>query len=822
MCVAEVVGRSVTGHSQTLCTLCPTDFCQQYSRWACFLIFNVFRLWNSTILGVCLFFVSVFVHHNHQVVALSRCLGCVWAFLPPKYHRTSCGKSHCPWYGCCRCHSSRPNTHLLHPMRVWSAVSAQPVIAPLRMNKCRSRSATSSNGTGCCDAGLPTPEQARRTSSRQSRSSAGSQGSCSRQGGDVASASSSVSVQHADNTSISSRTGGFERPMHVAYFPRSRTADDDTSLPSSSIYTAGTRHHTSHKTASVTGSVQDATTISSSNNTNCAVDMATPQTRHTLCTDLYRDCTVSLTCPSEASTVRVTNTPLNGDDIKPQLDGYRRNVRKSWARNNPRNGLATTTITTTPATPLTPVMEDTDGQENQPNRCRTPSYQGGGMSWNKNNGRLTTESKVLSVSSQQKTRGSGSTGTLNGNSLTPPHTTQPSSTESYRTLLPQPQTQQLRTTTTPRRTIIQGNDKTHIGTQQPPSPAKTISKPPSLSVTYRASTDSAIEVIAATADDSITISSQFPHEVNMGDKYLMTRSSSPGALRLTEEGLKEHEEKVFFETAREKPKSSFEAWSKSRNKQRWYRAKHQERDVKLEEDAMRIRRRKEHWTTNSDDSTRNPFVDDMSIAASPRVSPKPISTLIPSRKKIVKQEVTDLSLAPLSSLDHVTSKCFNHAAQNGDKKSPNRLFGLFRRSKVTSEKLLKERLERERQAALEAERKQQILEMQERERIERRRQEYLEMQRARETAAVMQRSASNFFSGVDIVRTESHDMSTMSSTRSNLPPCVVCGENERTHIATPCMHFSFCHSCVTKIMMKPTLICPLCKTKDVSFAIVSV
>jgi hypothetical protein len=61
------------------------------------------------------------------------------------------------------------------------------------------------------------------------------------------------------------------------------------------------------------------------------------------------------------------------------------------------------------------------------------------------------------------------------------------------------------------------------------------------------------------------------------------------------------------------------------------------------------------------------------------------------------------------------------------------------------------------------------------------------------------------------------DAFTVCSAASTFPPCVVCRQNERTHIAAPCMHFSFCGSCVTDLTT-----CPVCERTDVMFAQVSV
>ena len=50
-----------------------------------------------------------------------------------------------------------------------------------------------------------------------------------------------------------------------------------------------------------------------------------------------------------------------------------------------------------------------------------------------------------------------------------------------------------------------------------------------------------------------------------------------------------------------------------------------------------------------------------------------------------------------------------------------------------------------------------------------------------------------------------------------LSPCIICEAAERSHIAVPCMHFSFCGKCVEKMYVAPSPVCPVCCTADVVF-----
>ena len=62
--------------------------------------------------------------------------------------------------------------------------------------------------------------------------------------------------------------------------------------------------------------------------------------------------------------------------------------------------------------------------------------------------------------------------------------------------------------------------------------------------------------------------------------------------------------------------------------------------------------------------------------------------------------------------------------------------------------------------------------------------------------------------------------STITSSMSSLPPCVVCRVGQRTHVALPCMHYSFCSACVERLQLRKSTSCPVCKQKSVKFALI--
>ena len=101
-----------------------------------------------------------------------------------------------------------------------------------------------------------------------------------------------------------------------------------------------------------------------------------------------------------------------------------------------------------------------------------------------------------------------------------------------------------------------------------------------------------------------------------------------------------------------------------------------------------------------------------------------------------------------------------------------------------------------------------FMDEQEKKRIERNKQKYLARERHRESLQQL-----DVFSHTR----STAEVSTISSHSRNLPLCAVCHERERTHIATPCMHYSFCRDCIAD-----STSCPICHTPNVEYAAVSV
>ena len=48
--------------------------------------------------------------------------------------------------------------------------------------------------------------------------------------------------------------------------------------------------------------------------------------------------------------------------------------------------------------------------------------------------------------------------------------------------------------------------------------------------------------------------------------------------------------------------------------------------------------------------------------------------------------------------------------------------------------------------------------------------------------------------------------------------CIVCMEGERSHLAVPCMHFSFCEFCVEDMKQRDVKKCPVCNEDNITFS----
>ena len=612
-------------------------------------------------------------------------------------------------------------------------------------------------------------------------------------------------------TTISSRTGGFEVPQSDT-FP---LVDDDTTLQTATVYTNGERHHHHHhhrQQSPVTAS--DNATFRSSATT---VKMGTKQQQR------------------PASVIDV-------DDIRPQLQKFKRNLRLGLAdklacavgvkagqssndsccsslSSHPVREVASGTISESGGAPLPPPAATISPRKQLLlKRNRLPLRDGG-------ENQECEAPPVTTVTSYIPTPG-----VTNNNKFDPCMREEAEDTPKRRNK--------------PAVSFTFQNNESGAGVEvldKRISPSKVrITTPTKTSTSNNKKKEQrdqycSLPIDLDDEDDDSYSSYSYTNfqKANVDDHNLMKRSSSPGAIRLTAEGLQRHEHLASKEPRpRAASDNVLEAWKLQR-----FEREHKVKKMQKQNQEMEIRalRRAQEQTlrkrTESDPFSEFGYSERQAPDANKRKSPKKrISIIKTIKSSLQKEDVTDVSLAPLNEIAREAAPLSQEQQKPG-------LLGRFRRSPSQAAKAI---LEKERKAAEEAKMRQMILEQKEKERIHRKRLAYLEYQRARERDSSIDKLPSpstsprkqplSSFSSIflsnylddDVHTGTTHEVSTLSSKSSvSLPPCKVCGKGERTHIAAPCMHFAFCKDCAAELESKPQPVCPIC-SQDVTFAYVSV
>lgn len=329
-------------------------------------------------------------------------------------------------------------------------------------------------------------------------------------------------------------------------------------------------------------------------------------------------------------------------------------------------------------------------------------------------------------------------------------------------------------------------------------------------------------------------------KINISDKALMDRCDSPGALRLTKEGLRHHESKVIPDDPVESS-DEYLAWKlKKQNERRQKKTEAQQESTWAGKTAAFGFLRAETESSKREGPASTDY----------KVGWKAVSSVAGKFLRPKLEDDTDVSLVPLTESDNV-------------KVADSRKRGLLFFRKNDSSESVQAMFERERVAAIETRRLQRATEAREKHRLNDMRRSYLEKERAKEATAAMTmhppspfpRAAGHPISPVAVEDVadlaedatfriispasafrscpalpdscflgapEASTISQSSTTNSSpLPPCVVCHTGDRTHIATPCMHYSFCADCVKKFHKQGSTTCPVCQNKHVMFAVVS-
>jgi hypothetical protein len=302
--------------------------------------------------------------------------------------------------------------------------------------------------------------------------------------------------------------------------------------------------------------------------------------------------------------------------------------------------------------------------------------------------------------------------------------------------------------------------------------------------------------------------------------------SSPGAVRLTAEGLQCHEKKTFLQ-ARKQPEqytNELEAWRKEHETRRWY-------NQQLKDRAAQRLSQPHNQTRNSGSSTgsHSPMhrtemersLQSCNTLTEPRSAGGGWRSCTVTRSESGASAATEsttekVTMASLLSLQRLGlhGKSLEEGG-GGTNTKPKPRFPLFRKRVRTRTEETVISPQRERQDTWDESPE-----------------ETLQVARLK---GIVSGNVLTTNRSVDThpLTTASSSLSTSSTTTTTaatsvvvvtptMPNCVLCRTQVRTHIATPCMHFSFCANCAGKLRTFKEAVCPVCHYKNVKFVQVEV
>jgi hypothetical protein len=177
------------------------------------------------------------------------------------------------------------------------------------------------------------------------------------------------------------------------------------------------------------------------------------------------------------------------------------------------------------------------------------------------------------------------------------------------------------------------------------------------------------------------------------------------------------------------------------------------------------------------------------------------------------EEVADMSLAPLNKLGHMSLTSY---VPTGTTNAATYMHN-FDASEEGPRMLALRHLEQERQKIRETEAEQDKLQREEQEKTSMLKE--LELERQRKL------NKRGFLDGRTVPRSFSFETTTTArssikspTSASQLLPCVICKSAERTHVATPCMHLSYCTDCAHEMKKSAKTVCLVCQKDNISFA----
>lgn len=368
-------------------------------------------------------------------------------------------------------------------------------------------------------------------------------------------------------------------------------------------------------------------------------------------------------------------------------------------------------------------------------------------------------------------------------------------------------------------------------------------------------------------DDESSESSSCFEGMSKSDRSVFERSISPGAVRLTEDGLSRHEKATFKELLMDQPTDPLVAFKQSHEARKWYRQRLAEKTpeshhrLSLPSNGSVSRHRVGSDLTppvplqkSSSACTGASSLGKLGGAAAQLLVNLPFAGRR-DRAAADAMDLSNLSLAPVASDEDPCEPWRNTSYQP----HKSRAVGGAEDGKSATSGIIRVFRRRSNRSTASSERESSVGRMKEITIISKPdrgsnsdskpRSVGIEVQRvtkevfvsAKDSTVIPSSSASSSSRkkptpdepvGVTtsmpttckyVTRTVTPPTPTSASSSSLLPPCVVCQRAERTHIATPCMHFSFCASCAIRMGdQQGPCHCPVCNEPHVTFAAVSV
>jgi hypothetical protein len=292
-----------------------------------------------------------------------------------------------------------------------------------------------------------------------------------------------------------------------------------------------------------------------------------------------------------------------------------------------------------------------------------------------------------------------------------------------------------------------------------------------------------------------------PSRLNSSDTVLMDNRSSPGVMRLTEGGLKRHEQKSCKQPmyAPSDTHENYNEWKRHQEMRKWW--KHAKQQAMERESRGAAEEAAPTTTITTADGGSKGAADHQGATvemATPNNLARPKWSLSFRSKKTAEPLHTtpnagDGDTVPTAHVNNNNNTCPKRQRTRSDWWVGIGKMDQVDREEKRSQRLREKELERHRKRQADA--KKNLL------------------------SSIIKSHSSESMIGMTSNNKKKNTTKQLSTaaaaavvvTAVSTIPCSICSKGERTHIATPCMHFSFCETCANKLKGRP---CPVCGTDN--------